>query len=96
MVDNKLVERIAQLAKLELTQAEADRFAGQLSDIFKHFDELNKIETQGIEPLITPTDIEFFYDEDEVRTPWNSEKALQNAPEAVGNLYKVPPVVEEK
>lgn len=94
MISEEQVARVALLARLSLTPEETKLMATQLSSVLKHFEEVSKINTDGVEPLITPTDIEAFWREDKAEGWENAaEKAMQNAPESVGNLFKVPPVV---
>jgi aspartyl-tRNA(Asn)/glutamyl-tRNA(Gln) amidotransferase subunit C len=94
MISEEQVARVAHLARLSLTPDETKMMAEQLSSVLKHFEEVSKVNTDGIEPLVTPTDMDAFWREDKVETWENAaEKAMQNAPEAVGNLFKVPPVV---
>lgn len=94
MISEDEVSRVAHLARLSLTPEEITNLAQQLSSVLKHFEHVSKINTEGIEPLVTPSDIEEFWREDKAAAWENaSEAAMQNAPEAVGNLFKVPPVV---
>jgi len=94
MISEAEVSRVALLARLSLSADETKKLAEQLSQVLKHFEHVSKIKTDGIEPLVTPTDIEEFWREDKVvPVAHASEAAMQNAPEAVGNLFKVPPVV---
>lgn len=94
MISEEEVSRVAFLARLSLSAEEIKKLAQQLSTVMQHFEHVSKIKTDGVEPLVTPTDIEAFWREDKAET-WagGSAGALQNAPEAVGNLFKVPPVV---
>lgn len=93
MISAKDVARVAQLARLSLSESETESLAEQLSFVLKHFEQVAKVETTGIAPLVTPTEIAIHLREDKQTTWPNVEKALQNAPETVGNLFKVPPVV---
>lgn len=93
MVTPEVVRKIADLSRLELAEADASQIANQLSAIFQHFEKLNKVETQNIEPMISPSPIVQFLREDEITDELSAEKALSNAPERQGNLFKVPPVV---
>lgn len=94
MISEDEVSRVAHLARLSLSSEEIKKLAEQLSTVLKHFEHVSKINTDGIEPLVTPTDIEPFWREDKVVDATGaSEAAMQNAPESVGNLFKVPPVV---
>jgi aspartyl-tRNA(Asn)/glutamyl-tRNA(Gln) amidotransferase subunit C len=94
MISEAEVSRVAHLARLSLTTDEIKQLAEQLTSVLKHFEHVSKINTEGIEPLATPTDIEQFWREDKAeQIKGASEFAMQNAPESVGNLFKVPPVV---
>lgn len=94
MISEDEVARVAFLARLSLTAAETKSLAEKLSSILGAFEHVSKVDTQNVEPLVTPTDMVAVWREDRVQT-WDSssEQAMQNAPESVGNLFKVPPVV---
>lgn len=93
MISEEEVARVAHLARLSLTPEETKMMATQLSSVLKHFEQVSKVNTDGVEPLLTPTDMEPFWREDKAENWESPEVALKNAPEAVGNLFKVPPVV---
>lgn len=92
-MNKKDVQHIANLAKLQLTDAEVETYADQMSRILKYFEELKKLDTQDAEPLITASDIEYWMRDDEVKNGLGAEGSLKNAPSKTGNLFKVPPVV---
>lgn len=81
------------MARLSLTNEEKQAFAKQISSVLKHFEQLAQVNTQGVEPLITPTDIEPYWREDKVVEWKGADAAVAEAPEKTGNLFKVPPVV---
>lgn len=93
MIDQKTIEHIAQLARLKVTSDEAKEYGEQLSKVMEHFEQISKINTEGIEPLVTPSEIEFYSRPDEVIKNYTAEEMTENAPEKMGNLFKVPPVV---
>jgi len=94
MISEDEVARVAHLARLSLNPDEITKLAQQLSSVLKHFEHVSKINTEGVEPMVTPSDIEEFWREDRVaQVAGASEAAMLNAPESVGNLFKVPPVV---
>ena len=93
MISEEDVSRVALLARLSISGDEAKRLAEQLTSVLKHFEHVSKVNTAGVEPLVTPTDIEEFWREDKVENWESAEAAMKNAPEALGNLFKVPPVV---
>ena len=93
MFESKEVERIAFLARLALTEAEAKSFASKLSSILDYFNQIRQIDTAGIEPMVTPVELDQFLREDTLAQGFGAEEALKSAPERSGNLFKVPPVV---
>jgi len=92
-MDEKQVQQVAELARLEISHEEALEYATQLSQAIAHFDQISKIDTQGVEPLATPTEIEIYWRKDEARKEYSAEEMLANAPQKTGNLFTVPPVV---
>lgn len=93
MIDQKTIENIAKLARLKVNAEEAAEYGDQLSKVLTHFQQISKIDTSNVEPLVTPTEIEFFLREDESFQEISTEEMLKNAPDKAGNLFKVPPVV---
>lgn len=93
MIDKKQLEHIAKLARLDVTESEAAEYAAQLSKALAYFEQISKIETKGIEPLITPTEIESYWREDHANKEYTAEEMVCNAPQKTGNLFTVPPVV---
>ncbi len=93
MIDKKTIEHIAKLARLHITEAEAAQYSAQLEKVLHNFEQIVKVDTAGIEPLITPTEIEIYWREDEAKAEFTAEEMTVNAPSRAGNLFKVPPVV---
>jgi aspartyl-tRNA(Asn)/glutamyl-tRNA(Gln) amidotransferase subunit C len=93
MIDLKTIQHIAKLARLNISSAEAEEYSEQLAKALQHFKQVESINTEGVEPLVTPTDIELFLREDQNIAELTTDEVLQNAPDRAGNLFKVPPVV---
>lgn len=93
MIDRKTIEHIAKLARLKITESEAAEYSSQMEKILQSFEKIAKVDTQGVEPLTTPTEIEIYWREDVVSQEVTSDEILANAPSRIGNLFKVPPVV---
>lgn len=93
MIDQKTIENIAKLARLKVSPEEAAEYGDQLTKVLAHFQQISKINTENVEPLVTPSEIEFFLREDEAGQELKTEAMLENAPDKAGNLFKVPPVV---
>lgn len=88
------VERVACLARLELTHEEKDLFAGQMGAILGYVEKLKGLNTEGIVPTSHAVPMENAFREDMVRTSIGVEKALANAPNRAGTFFAVPKVIE--
>jgi aspartyl-tRNA(Asn)/glutamyl-tRNA(Gln) amidotransferase subunit C len=93
MIDQKTIQHIAKLARLKITEAEAATYSDQLTKVLSHFEKISAISTEGVEPLVTPSEIEFYARPDVVKKENTADEMVANAPEKAGNLFKVPPVV---
>lgn len=92
-LDLDTVRKVAILSRLELTESEIKEYAGQLAAVLENFEQLQAVDTKGIEPLVTPTDLSIRLREDVAVKIADTEPFLANAPARSGNLFKVPPVV---
>ena len=92
-MDRKTVEHIGKLARLKVSEEQAEKFAVQFTQVLEAFEKIAKVDTKGVEPMVTPTPIQMVWREDEVRHELSAEELTQNAPSKSGNLFKVPPVV---
>lgn len=93
MIDLEEIKKIALLARLEVTAEKASEHAIQLQKVLGHFEQIAEVNTEGIEPLITPTEIETFWREDEVVQELTPNEIVANAPDKIGHLFRVPPVI---
>jgi aspartyl-tRNA(Asn)/glutamyl-tRNA(Gln) amidotransferase subunit C len=93
MIDKATIEHVAKLARLKLTDDEVMEFSTQLQQVLSHFEHIKNVDTQGVEPLVTPIEIDNFLREDIEQKQFTPEEILSNAPDRSGNLFKVPPVV---
>ena len=90
------VEKVAKLARLEISPAEKETFAKQLSQILTHVETLKQFDTEGIQPTATVLGQVNVFRDDEVRPCLPVEKALANAPEREGDAFSVPRIIEER
>lgn len=93
MLDKETAIKVAKLARLKLEDSELENYSKVLSAVLEHFDQISEIPTDGVEPLVTPTEMEMSVREDSVERTVDSERIIENAPEKSGRLFKVPPVV---
>jgi aspartyl-tRNA(Asn)/glutamyl-tRNA(Gln) amidotransferase subunit C len=88
------VERVARLARLELTTDEKELFARQLADILGYAEQIQRVATEGVPPTSHAGDAAMMRD-DEVRPSLPREASLASGPEAdvAAGLFKVPRVL---
>ena len=88
------VERIAHLARLEVTDQEAQVFADSLSQILGLIEQMNAVDTTGVAPMAHPRDVALRLREDSVTEADERSKFQQIAPAAEAGLYLVPKVID--
>ena len=84
------VLHVAQLARLELSDAEVDRFVEQLSAILAAVGKVSELDLGDVEPTAHPLELVNVWAEDEPRPSLSPEEALANAPEREGDFFVVP------
>lgn len=95
IIDKAQVRKVAKLARLEMSEAEAEEFAGQLNAILDYVARMNELNTDGVEPLAHCLPISNVFREDIVKESLGTEKTLANAPQKDGAFFKVPKILEE-
>jgi aspartyl-tRNA(Asn)/glutamyl-tRNA(Gln) amidotransferase subunit C len=88
------VEHIAQLARLELTTEEKERYRQQLSAILEYAVRLQQLDTEGIPPTASVLPARSVLRADEPAAGLPIELVLRNAPAADQDQFRVPPVLE--
>ncbi len=88
------VQRIAHLARLAISEPEAAAYAESLSRILGLIEQMNAVDTTGIEPMAHPNDAGLRLRADVVSEPNQREKFQAVAPAVEAGLYLVPKVIE--
>jgi aspartyl-tRNA(Asn)/glutamyl-tRNA(Gln) amidotransferase subunit C len=88
------VRRVAHLARIEITDAETQATAAQLSDIFAMIERMQQIDTRGIEPMAHPLGGDQRLREDAASELIDRAQTMKNAPAQVEGLFIVPRVIE--
>jgi aspartyl-tRNA(Asn)/glutamyl-tRNA(Gln) amidotransferase subunit C len=94
-ISKEEVQKVALLARLKLTEQEADQFTSQLNDILRFAEKLNELDTDQVEPTSHVLPMANVMRDDEVKPSISREKALSNAPEEQDGMFRVPAVFEE-
>jgi aspartyl-tRNA(Asn)/glutamyl-tRNA(Gln) amidotransferase subunit C len=88
------VEHVAHLARLNFREEEKEKFTSQLNDILIYMDILNKVDTAGVEPMTHAISLNNAFRDDTVKESIGSETTLSNAPDRMGESFRVPKVIE--
>lgn len=88
------VERIAKLARLELTHEQKAQTAIDFDRILDHVDELQQVQTEGVAPTQHAVLLPLTLREDAVAPSLDVALALRNAPERLGDGFGVPKIIE--
>lgn len=88
------VKRIAHLARIEVSEDEAAGYLGQLSSIFGLVEEMQAVDTAGIEPMAHAQDVVLRLREDAVSERNRRDAYQAVAPQVEAGLYLVPKVIE--
>lgn len=94
-VSSKDVHYVANLARLQLSEEEAESLKGDMNKILGYIDTLNELDTTDVKPLehvmeITATT----FRKDVANEPLSHDDALKNAPDADSDYFRVPRVIE--
>jgi len=93
-VTREQVDHIAKLARLVFDETEKEQLAGELSAVLDYVEQLQGVNTEGVEPLSHPTEISNRLRADNVADSLSQEAALQNAPAKEKGFFKVPKVIK--
>ncbi len=88
------IERIAHLARIRVTPADVLDVQAKLEGIFKLIDEMQAVNTQGIEPMSHGLDMVLRLRDDAVTETNHREKYQKNAPQTAEGYFLVPKVIE--
>jgi len=94
-LSHETVRSIAELAKLELTDEEIARYAGQISHILQYFAHLPQVDTSHIEATASVLPLPNVLREDIVGTSLPPEKVIANASDSAENQFRVSAVLDE-
>lgn len=93
-VDNELIDKLANLSKLEFNTNEKNEIKEDLSKILSFMEKLNELSTEGVEPLIYINEAVNVVRDDVVNYPITKKEALANAPLKNEDYIKVPKFVK--
>ena len=93
-VDEATVRRIARLARIKITDEEAQSLPGELSGILNWVEQLDEVNTEGVEPMTRVVAMKLKKRQDGVTDGEIADAVVQNAPMSEDHFFVVPKVVE--
>ncbi len=92
MISKEDVKHVAKLARLELTEEETEKYSKQLGDILKYVEQMNEVDTTGIEPMPHAIPIYNVMREDIVKYDETKDELMKNAPYEENGFFRVPKI----
>jgi aspartyl-tRNA(Asn)/glutamyl-tRNA(Gln) amidotransferase subunit C len=92
-IDQKTVEKMAHLSRLELSEQESEKMVGDLSKIMTWMDQLQELDTANVEPLLHMSEEVNIFRDDNAQNTLPRDKGLRNAPSQDGEYFQVPKVI---
>jgi len=93
-IDAATVRRVAKLARIRESEDRLEPLAAELSGIMAWIEQLNEVDTEGVEPMSSAVAVKLPWRDDVVTEGGDSAKVLANAPKADRGFFVVPKVVE--
>jgi aspartyl-tRNA(Asn)/glutamyl-tRNA(Gln) amidotransferase subunit C len=93
-VDTATVKRVAHLARIAVSDAEAEALRGSLNEILGFVEQLNEVDVSSVEPMTSVLPMPMRQREDVVTEGFRPEDMIGNAPESEDGFFVVPKVVE--
>lgn len=93
-IDAATVRKVARLARIAEPEEKLEPLAKELSGILDWIEQLNEVDTEGVEPMTSAVHVTLPMRDDVVTDGGDPARVLANAPKAVNNFFVVPKVVE--
>jgi aspartyl-tRNA(Asn)/glutamyl-tRNA(Gln) amidotransferase subunit C len=93
-VDIATVKRVAHLARIAVSEEDAERMTGELNTILGFVEQLNEVDVNGVEPMTSVIPMEMKKRQDAVTDGDKPADIVANAPATDENFFLVPKVVE--
>jgi len=93
-IDRETARRVAKLARIKVEEDALDALAGEFNAILGFIEQLNEVDVNGVEPMVSVTPMRLKRRDDVVTDGNQQEKVLSNAPDAREGFFAVPKVVE--
>lgn len=95
MITREQVQHVAQLAKLSFSEEELDQFMPSIQEIIQMVEQLQEVDTEGVQPTYHGNQLKNVYREDLAVPNQNYHALLANAPSAKDGYIQVPVIIED-
>jgi aspartyl-tRNA(Asn)/glutamyl-tRNA(Gln) amidotransferase subunit C len=95
-IDAATVRHIAHLSRLNLTDAEVERFTGQLADFLQYAEQLDAVNIEGVAPTAHPLPLHNVLRDDVPHEPLGADAVLANAPRVEADHFALPKVLDQE
>ena len=92
-INKELIEHVAEVARLKLTDKEIKKFSKELKDIIETFSKLDKVETEGIETSLQPVELKNMLREDKKEKSFTQDEVLSLTDHKKDGYFKGPKAV---
>ncbi len=89
-ISREEVLHVANLARLDLTEDEIERFREQLNAILEAVGKVAELDLSGVQPTAHPLELANVWADDRARPSLSVDEALENAPDRAGDFFRVP------
>ena len=94
MITRDDVEYVARLSRLEMDDADLDKFVPHIQEILSYVEKLDELDTSDVEPTAHVLPMQNVSRADEVKPSISNDEALKSAPETADGFFLVPPVID--
>lgn len=92
-ISQEEVKKVANLARLDISEQEEQEFGNQLNAILEYFDQLSELDTSEVEPTTRAIDVSNIMRSDAQNTYEHRESLLDNAPARDDDFFRVPKIM---
>ena len=93
-IDRDTAAKVAKLARIKVEEDQLDALAGEFNAVLGFIEQLNEVNVEGVEPMVSVTPMRLKRRQDVVTDGGMQDKILSNAPDAREGFFAVPKVVE--
>lgn len=93
-IDRDTARKVAHLARIRVEEGDLDALASEFNTILGFIEQLQEVDVEGVEPMVSVTPMRLRRREDVVTDGGQQAKVLANAPDAREGFFAVPKVVE--